>query len=179
MKKDMLVTIRSNRYGLDIELDSEADFRELLTVLTEKFRDSARFFKDASMALSFSGRELDRIQEEQILNVIHSYTQIEILCIIERNDRNEPMYKSVVEYALSDIRRREGEFYRGTLGRRQVLETESSIVILGDVEPEACVTATLESTGTGMPSWPPSPCSPSGCASEISRRKDISSARRA
>ena len=141
MKKDMLVTIRSNRYGLDIELDPEADFRELLTVLTEKFRDSARFFKDASMALSFSGRELNRIQEEQILNVIHSYTQIEILCIIERNDRNEPMYKSVVEYALSDIRRREGEFYRGTLGRRQVLETESSIVILGDVEPEARVTA--------------------------------------
>ena len=60
MKKDMLVTIRSNRYGLDIELDPEADFRELLTVLTEKFRDSARFFKDASMALSYSGREGNR-----------------------------------------------------------------------------------------------------------------------
>ena len=51
---DRLVTIRSSKYGLDIELDPEVGFDVLLKALVSKFRDSARFFKDATMALSFS-----------------------------------------------------------------------------------------------------------------------------
>ena len=136
-----LVTIRSSRYGLDIELDPEEDFDSLLEILTGKFRSSARFFKDAKMALSFSGRSLTRTEEEKILQVISENTQIDILCVVEQNDKNEPMYRSIVEQTLSDISKREGQFYRGTLGKREILESESSIVILGDVEPGARVIA--------------------------------------
>ncbi len=138
---ERLVTIRSSRYGLDIELDPEEDFDSLLEILTGKFRSSARFFKDAKMALSFSGRSLTRTEEEKILQVISENTQIDILCVVEQNDKNEPMYRSIVEQTLSDISKREGQFYRGTLGKREILESESSIVILGDVEPGARVIA--------------------------------------
>ena len=136
-----LVTIRSSRYGLDIELDPEADFDTLLEVLADKFKASARFFKDAKMALSFSGRTLSRPEEEAVLGIISETTQIDILCVVEQNDKNEPMYRSIVEHALTDMNRREGQFYRGTLGRREILESDSSIVILGDVEPGARVAA--------------------------------------
>ena len=129
-----LVTIRSNRYGLDIEFDSETEFDQLLEVLGQKFKQSGRFFKDAQMALSFSGRELTRAEEDRVLAVIRENTQIEILCIIEPNDKNEMMYRSVVEQSLSDIYKKEGIFYKGTLRKRQILEAEESIVILGDVE---------------------------------------------
>ena len=93
------------------------------------------------MALSFSGRSLTRTEEEKILQVISENTQIDILCVVEQNDKNEPMYRSIVEQTLSDISKREGQFYRGTLGKREILESESSIVILGDVEPGARVIA--------------------------------------
>ena len=83
-----LVTIRSNRYGLDIEFDSETEFDQLLEVLGQKFKQSGRFFKDAQMALSFSGRELTRAEEDRVLAVIRENTQIEILCIIEPNGRS-------------------------------------------------------------------------------------------
>lgn len=136
-----LVTIRSSRYGLDIELDPGADFDTLLEVLADKFKASARFFKDARMALSFSGRTLSRPEEEAVLGIISETTQIDILCVVEQNDKNEPMYRSIVEHALTDMNRREGQFYRGTLGRREILESDSSIVILGDVEPGARVAA--------------------------------------
>ena len=136
-----LVTIRSSRYGLDIELDPGADFDTLLEVLADKFKASARFFKDARMALSFSGRTLSRPEEEAVLGIISETTQIDILCVVEQNDKNEPMYRSIVDHALTDMNRREGQFYRGTLGRREILESDSSIVILGDVEPGARVAA--------------------------------------
>ena len=138
---DRQVTIRSSRYGLDIELDQEADFDALLEILADKFRSSARFFKDAKMALSFSGRHLTRTEEEKILQIISENTQIDILCVVEQNDKNEPMYRSIVEQSLTDISKRDGQFYRGTLGKREILESDSSIVILGDVELGARVVA--------------------------------------
>ena len=100
MTMNKLVTIRSNRYGLDIEFDSETEFDQLLEVLGQKFKQSGRFFKDAQMALSFSGRELTRAEEDRVLAVIRENTQIEILCIIEPNDKNEMMYRSGIRKAF-------------------------------------------------------------------------------
>ena len=51
------------------------------------------------------------------------------------------MYRSIVEHALTDMDKKEGQFYRGTLGKREILESDSSVVILGDVEPGARVVA--------------------------------------
>ena len=136
-----LVTIRSSRYGLEIELDPEAEFGALLAELTEKFRASSRFFGNARMALGFSGRSLSRSEENRILEAINSNTQIEILCIVEYDEKNEPMYKSMIDRTLTDMRKMKGQFYRGTLRRRQLLESDSSIVILGDVELGASVVA--------------------------------------
>ena len=51
------------------------------------------------------------------------------------------MYKSAVEQSLLNMQKRDGQFYRGTLRKRQILESDSSIVILGDVESGARVTA--------------------------------------
>lgn len=126
---------------MDIQLDRDAPFKEILEALAKKFSDSSKFFKGARMAVSFSGRILDRVEESQILSVIRETTDIEVVCIIEKNEKAELMYKSVVEQTLSNIQRKEGQFYRGTLRRRQILESESSIVILGDVEPGARVIA--------------------------------------
>lgn len=127
---DRLVTIRSSKYGLDIELDPEVGFDILLKELVSKFRDSARFFKDATMALSFSGRSLSRSDEDRILKLIQDNTRINILCIIERNEKDELMYKSIIDRVLADSGRREGQVYRGTLRRGQILESEGDIVIL-------------------------------------------------
>ena len=105
-----LVTIRSSRYGLDIELDQNTDFGILLDILSEKFKESARFFKDAKMALSFSGRPLSREEEDLILEIISKYTQIDILCVVEQNDKNELLYRSIVEQSLAEKEKREGTF---------------------------------------------------------------------
>ncbi|OUP83082.1 septum formation inhibitor [Lachnoclostridium sp. An169] len=138
---DRLVTIRSSRYGMDIQLDPDVPFLELTEALNRKFSDSSKFFKGARMAVSFSGRTLSRTEEARILKIISDTTDIEVVCIIEKNEKNELMYKSVVEQTLSNIQKKEGQFYRGTLRRRQILESDSSIVILGDVEPGARVAA--------------------------------------
>ena len=93
------------------------------------------------MAVSFTGRVLRRTEEKAILEIIGDEADVDIVCIIDRDEKKELMYKSVVEQTLSNIQKREGQFYRGTLARREVLESDSSIVILGDVELGARVIA--------------------------------------
>lgn len=137
MNRDVI--IRSTKYGLDLQLDSQVSFELLLDRLTRRFKDTARFFKNASMALSFSGRQLTREEENQILDIIRENTQIEILCIIDKNEKNELIYKSAAELARNEMKKKEGQFYRGSLVKNQVLESVSSIVILGDIGPGAVV----------------------------------------
>ena len=47
------VIIKSFPNGLSIFLDSDISFDQLLEEIAMKFRESANFFKDASMVLSF------------------------------------------------------------------------------------------------------------------------------
>ena len=93
------------------------------------------------MAVSFTGRVLNRTEEKAILEIISDEAGIDVVCIIDRDENNEMMYRSVVEQTLFNIKKREGQFYRGTLARREVLESDASIVILGDVEPGSRVIA--------------------------------------
>jgi septum site-determining protein MinC len=138
---DKLVTIKSCKYGIEVHLDSEVPFDVLLESVASKFRDSAKFFEGAKMAVTFLGRQLSNEQEKEILELISEITEIDIVCIIDRDETNEMIYKSIVENALTNIQKKEGQFYRGTLRKRQVLESDSSIIILGDVELGAKVIA--------------------------------------
>ena len=129
-----LVTIKSSHSGIELRLNANLPFPDLLKAVEEKFRQSADFFKNAKMALSIS-------EEEQLIQVITQTTNLEIICIIDHDERKELIYKRAVAQCLSEREKSDGQFYRGTLKRRQLLESESSIVILGDVEFGAKVVA--------------------------------------
>ena len=109
----------------------ETRLREILKELREKFTESARFFKDATMAVTFEGRILTKPQEEEVIGLITDVAHIHIVCIFDANENTERLYKKVVEDSLNSLTRKEGQFYKGTLRQRQVLETEQSIIILG------------------------------------------------
>ena len=116
------VIIKSNKYGLIVHMDPDAEYTEILKELREKFTESARFFI------------LTKPQEEEVIGLITDVAHIHIVCIFDANENTERLYKKVVEDSLNSLTRKEGQFYKGTLRQRQVLETEQSIIILGDVE---------------------------------------------
>lgn len=128
------VIIKSNKYGLLVHMDPEVPYSEILEELRGKFTKSARFFKGADMAVTFAGRVLTKPQEQEIIELITDTAHVHIVCIFDKNENTERLYQSVVEQSIEDMPKREGQFYRGTLKKRQVLESEKSIIVLGDVE---------------------------------------------
>lgn len=131
------VVIKSNKYGINLILDKNLPFVELLEAIKAKFQESEKFFKNAKLAISFEGRDLTREEEYQIIESITQNTDIDIICIVDNDEAHANMFKQQIDAYYDSIAGKEGEFYRGTLRSGQVLESVSSIVIVGDVNPGA------------------------------------------
>lgn len=133
------VILKSNKYGINLILDDSMDFEELLKCILEKFKDAEGFFKNAKMAISFEGRELTQEEEFQIVETITDNTCVNIICILDNDVLREELIRQKIEQFEEEEAGKTGEFYKGTLRSGQVLDCESSIIILGDINPGAKV----------------------------------------
>ena len=130
------VIIKSFQNGLSIYLDEEMPFAELLEEIAFKFKESAHFFKDASMVLSFEGRQLSEIEDTITVN-----SSLNVVCIMGKNEETNKNFVKALQ-KLSDHQQameNAGQFYKGTLKDGQSLETENSVIVLGDVYPGASI----------------------------------------
>lgn len=136
------VIIKSGTNGISVVLDKELPFSDLLEYIAKKFKESAKFFKNAKVALTIEGRELTEEQERAILNIISENSELEVICLLDKDEMRNQMYKKAVEEKIAARSTKDGQFYKGTLRSGQVFEAESSIIILGDVNPGATVIST-------------------------------------
>lgn len=135
------VLIKSFPSGITIYLDSEAPFEELLTDIAYKFSCAKTFFGDARMALSIEGRELSLDEEKSIIDVIHQETELSIVCLVGKQQEAEKQFLKAIAEITTHMPEDacDGQFYKGTLKNNQILETERSIVVLGDVYPGSTI----------------------------------------
>ena len=133
------VIIKSFPNGIVLHLNPELDFDELLFQIAMKFKESSGFFKDAKMALSIKGRKLTDEEENQVLEAISENSDITVICIVSRDEETDRQFVKAIAQTGEDSLGGEGQFYKGTLRNGQVLETEASIVILGDVYPGSAI----------------------------------------
>ena len=115
------VIIKSNKYGLTVILDDKMPFQELLLDIADKFQESANFFRNAKMAVTFRGRVLNREEERQVIETIVDHCGIHILCVVDEDAVSQEHYRRIFNAALEEQ------------------ETETRVVRLGDVHSGAKV----------------------------------------
>lgn len=133
------VNIKSFPHGLKVFLDEKASFEELLAEIQAKFKESEKFFKNMKIAINFEGRELTDTEERKIIETIVSVCDIQIACVVGKDKETEHTFLKAVTQMEYENTENTGQFYRGTLKDGQLLETEKSIIILGDVYPNASI----------------------------------------
>ena len=138
---DNSVMIKGDKYGIVLVMDKDMPFSDLLEKIAEKFSSAAKFYGNATMAISFKGRKLTVEEEKQILDTIESNTKLNIICVVDTDEERQEMFKKAVEAKLMAQSTGTGQFHKGTLRSGQLVESESSIIILGDVNPGAKVIA--------------------------------------
>ncbi len=140
------VIIKSSKYGITLILNPALPFDSLMDEIIGKFHESERFFANSSFAISFEGRELSEEEKCRIVDTIMTDTTVKILCILE-NDEIRDAVITQKQKAAEEQRARErqaagepaaprrmaGAFYCGSLKPGEQVETDESIVIVGDV----------------------------------------------
>ena len=135
------VVIKSSKAGMTVILDPDLPFGELLEAIGKKFRESARFWGSVQMTLTLEGRELTAAQEFAIVDTITKNSQIEVLCLLDTDAERIERCEKALNDKLMELNSQTGQFYRGTLKRGDCLESEASIVLIGNVDHGARVTA--------------------------------------
>lgn len=128
------VVIKGYKDGILLVLNDQVSFEEILSSLQDKIRSSAKFLGNAHMSMKFEGRELSTDEQKEILRVISENSELDIICVIDGNETNETILKSSMEQAIGSLSTKSAQIYQGVLCTGRKLETESSIVIIGNVE---------------------------------------------
>ena len=142
MKDNILIKKFPN--GIRLYLNPDLDVEDLIKEIAAKFNQSRHFFRDAKVALAFEGRELTDDEERQIITTIQLNSDIEILCIIGKNEETDRNFVKAIQKVDFQHTDNYGHFYRGTLKNNQKIEVDSSVVILGDVYPGSCIVASKD-----------------------------------
>ncbi len=134
------VLIKSFPNGINLVMREDAEIEEILGELAMKFSEARNFFGTSSMALSMEGRKVTETEEIRILDTIRQNSNVRIVCIVGRDEETNKNYIKALQHMEKKLTGGdEGQFYKGSLKNREVIETENSIVVLGDVYPGSAV----------------------------------------
>lgn len=133
------VNIKGTKSGMIIVLDKELPFEEIKEAVRDKFSAASGFFGKASVAIAFEGRKLSDFEKYEIADIISECSDLNIVCITEDNPAVEKKFNKSLNDRLNELDNRTGRFYKGNLRNGQVVDFETSIIILGDVNAGAQV----------------------------------------
>lgn len=130
------VNIKGTKSGIIVSLDNKMPYNQLIKEIKDKFTKSASFFGQASVALAFEGRKLSDDEKYEIAGIITECSELNIVCITEDNPDIENKMNKSLNDKLNELKENDaktGKFYKGTLRNGQVINFDSSVIVLGDI----------------------------------------------
>jgi len=140
MSKDAVI-LKSNKYGLTLQLDPIIPFEDLVRAVCEKFAQSADFFGETSMILETIGRELSREEGLVIIQAIELNSKIKVILLHENNELKDTRMLGQIDRFYTDEIFDNAKIIRGGVLKNEEITSDSSLVILGDVKSKASVKA--------------------------------------
>lgn len=136
-----LCKIKGMRDGIVIKLDADADFNEVYNDMCDKFRESANYFKNASLIIGFEGRKISEEEENKLVDGICLNSDINILCVIGDDEKKDEHFLRLKKRFDPSNNYSDKQFYKGAVRSHEHLESDQTIVILGDVNPGGVVSS--------------------------------------
>ena len=128
------VVIKGNKAGMTVYLEKDLDFEEVLQAIAKKFKATAKFWGSAQMTLTLEGRDLTPEEEYRVVQTITENSDIEVLCLLDTDGNRTRKCEKALNERLMELSSLTGQFYKGNLRDGDELESEASIVVIGDVE---------------------------------------------
>ena len=135
--KNNYVSINLRKDEIVIKLDENAEQEQIIFALKKKLPELKKLYKDEKTPIRVIGKILKNKEIDQIQELIKEKIDVEI-----EFDMPKSLGLSSIKRAFDkEIAMSETKFHRGSLRSGQKMETEGSLVILGDVNSGAEIMA--------------------------------------
>ena len=131
------VSINLKKDEILIKLSDEAEQSDIITSLRKKLPELKKLYKDEKTPIKVTGKILKNKEIDEIQKLIKSKIDVEI----EFDMPKSLGLSSIKKTFEKEIAISETKFHRGSLRSGQKMETEGSLVIIGDVNSGAEVMA--------------------------------------
>ena len=131
------ISINLKKDEIIIKLNDEVEFSEIIKALKKKLTELKKLYKDEKTPILITGKILKNKEIDEIRELIKSKIDVEV-------DFDTPKtlgLHSIKKTFNKEIAISETKFHKGSLRSGQKMETEGSLVILGDVNSGAEVIA--------------------------------------
>ena len=135
------VILKSNKYGLSLQLDATIPFEELIRAVCKKFAASKDFFGKTSMILETFGRELTSEEGLVLIQAIELNSDIKIILLHENNELKDIRMKGMIDRFYKEDIFENAKIIRGSIIKEDVEISDSSVIVLGDVKSKATIKA--------------------------------------
>lgn len=135
------VILKSNKYGISLVLDPNISFEDLITAICKKFANSRSFFGKTSLILEIKGRDVSAEETAVIIEAIELNSDITVVLMSENNELKDTRMKDSIDKFYVDEYMENAKIIRGSIIKNEVMESDSSLLILGDVKSKAKVQA--------------------------------------
>ena len=131
------VSINLKKDQIIIKISEEAEQKNIVTALKKKLPELKKLYKDEKTPIKIVGKVLKNTEIEEIHELIKESIDVDI----EFDMPKTLGLSSITRTFKQEIAVSETKFHRGSLRSGQRLETEGSIVVLGDVNSGAEIIA--------------------------------------
>lgn len=138
------ITFKATVNGLILIMREEDSFEKVLEQTAKKLDSAGKFFKGASITISYRGKKLSKEEEDKLSGLIEQKTGAEIKSFQEDTSEAQKAQDESMESEqkiklkkmfFKGIDEGKTKFYRGTMRSGQLLSFDGNIVVLGDVNP--------------------------------------------
>lgn len=135
------VVIKSSKLGLTLILDPDISFEQLVRDICTKFASTKDFFGKVTLVLSLEGRTLDPEETGVIIEAIELNSDITISLLEENGGLKDKEMQGKIDKFYFEKFYDNAKIIKGSISNKQRLQSDSSILILGDVKAGAKVEA--------------------------------------
>ena len=135
------VIIKSNQYGITLVLDKEISFEQLVRDICTKFAKARDFFGTANMVLSIEGRPITGEEAGVIVEAIQLNSNISILLVEEKQELKDVQMMDKIDRFYYEKTYENAKILKRNVANKEVITSDSSVIILGDVKSKATVKA--------------------------------------
>ncbi|MWL55386.1 hypothetical protein, partial [Escherichia coli] len=123
------VVLKSNKYGLSLQLDATIPFEELVREICKKFAQSADFFGECQMILETMGRELSTEEGLVIIQAIELNSKIKVILLNENNELKDTRMLDQVDRFYTDEIFENAKIIRGSIYKDDIVTSDSSVIV--------------------------------------------------